>query len=74
MHPNVCFLEAVTDRRLLVISRTILGVKEEIADMWRTKPCNVFMTDRDTAYIVDELRSNFAAEVTVYVHRRRPAA
>ncbi len=72
LHPNVCFLEAVSDRRLVVISREILGVKQEIANMWRTTPRNVFMADRHCAYIVDEMWNNFAAEVTVYVHR--PAA
>ena len=68
LNPEIRFAEAVTGRRLVLTSRTIFGVKQEVANMWRTQTRNVFLADGEQA-IVNEMRDNFAEEVTVYVHQ-----
>ncbi len=68
LHPQVCFVAALTGESLEITARTISAVKQRIALSVDAMPWNVSLVDKHHGTIVDETCHSVAAEVLVYIH------
>ncbi len=68
LHPQVCFVAALTGESVEITARTMSEVKKQIALLVDTLPWNVSLFDKHHGAFVDETRHSFAAEVLVYIH------